>query len=88
MTTLNVRIDEKLKKKAQKIADQLGMDLSTVIKVFLVQLVMEEGIPFEIRTENGFTLKEELKMRKEAKDALRSGKRFSSAKALLDDIMN
>lgn len=87
MTTLNIRIDPMLKKKARKVADDMGMDVSTAVKIFLVQMVAQKKIPFVVRTENGFTPAEERRLRKEAGEAVRKGKRHSSAKALLDDIL-
>ena len=53
-TTINLRIDEKTKKEAQKIFEKMGMSLSTGIKIFLKNVNKTKKIPFEI-TENGFT---------------------------------
>jgi len=47
-TNINVRTDSELKSKAQAILDDLGLDLSTAINVFLKQIVYKEAIPFEI----------------------------------------
>ena len=91
MTTIQVRIDEKLKKKAQKTASKLGMDLSGAIKIFLVQMVAHEGIPFNIDCPIGhphtFSPRAERKMRQEIAEALKSGKRYSSAKEMFKDIL-
>ena len=46
MTTLQVRIDEKLKKQASKKLEAIGMDLSSAVRVFLNQVVVEDGMPF------------------------------------------
>lgn len=46
MTTLNVRIDEKIKTKAMKILSERGLNLSTGINVFLRQVIEEKGLPF------------------------------------------
>lgn len=87
MTTLQVRIDPTLKKKAQKIAEQLGMDLSTSIKIFLIQMVRWESIPFEVRTENGFTLREEKKLLQDIEASKMHGKSYASANELFEDIL-
>ncbi len=50
-TNLNVRVDENLKKNAEELLNELGMNMSTAINVFLRQLVRVHGIPFEIKTE-------------------------------------
>jgi DNA-damage-inducible protein J len=59
MTTIQVRIDEKTKKSSQKVFDQLGLDLSGAIKLYLRQVVMQKRIPFLLLTENGMTVEEE-----------------------------
>ena len=46
MTTLNVRIEEKAKKAASKALADIGLDLSTGVKLFLHQVVTEQGLPF------------------------------------------
>lgn len=50
-TNLNVRVDENLKKNAEELLNDLGMNMSTAINVFLRQLVRVHGIPFEIKAE-------------------------------------
>jgi len=86
MTTLQVRIDPKLKKQAQKIAEMLGMDLSTSIKMFLTQMVRWKGMPFEIRTENGFTLRQEQKLLQDIEASKKNGRRYASIDELIADL--
>ena len=45
MATLQLRIDSKLKDDAVAVYENLGMDLSTAIRVFLKKSVSEQGIP-------------------------------------------
>lgn len=87
MTTLQVRTDAKLKKSAQKVLKNLGLDLSTAINMYLVQITLKKAIPFEIRTENGFTPAQERQMIKETQWALKHGKRYSSVDELFVDIL-
>ncbi len=47
-TNINIRTDSELKAKAQSILEDLGLDMSTAINVFLNQLVYRQGIPFEV----------------------------------------
>ncbi len=51
-TNLNVRIDEDLKKRAEKLFAELGLNMSSAITVFLRASVDYNGIPFEIRKTN------------------------------------
>jgi DNA-damage-inducible protein J len=46
MTTLNIRIDEKLKNNASDVLSKMGLDLSSAIKMFLNQVVVKQGVPF------------------------------------------
>lgn len=51
-TTINVRVDEDLKRRVESIYSELGMNLSTAINVFLRASVRYDGIPFDMRLEN------------------------------------
>ena len=58
-TTANISIDADVKAKAQALFDELGLDLSTAIGIFLRQAIYENGIPFEVtrKMPNETTLK-------------------------------
>lgn len=49
MATLQLRVDDELKEKSDKLFQSLGMDTSTAIRVFLKFAVEYNGIPFEVR---------------------------------------
>ncbi len=46
MTTLQIRIDPKTKKAAAKVFKNLGIDMSSGIKLYLAQVARDEAIPF------------------------------------------
>ena len=46
--TLHVRIEPKIKEKAEKTLNSLGLSISDAINVFLTQVILNGGIPFEI----------------------------------------
>lgn len=46
--TLNLRVDEEVKNSADKILKRLGIPMSTAIDMFLNQVILTGGIPFEI----------------------------------------
>ena len=71
MTTLQIRIDTKTKKSAQKILQELGLDMTTAITVYLKRIVTKKGIPFELITENGLTLEQEVAILKASEEAER-----------------
>ena len=49
MAVLQVRLDEDLKNKATAVYNELGIDLSTAVRMFLKRSVVEGGIPFSTR---------------------------------------
>jgi len=57
-TNLNIRIDADLKKQAEDIFNELGLNMSTALTVFLRQTVRSNGIPFDMKldTPNAETL--------------------------------
>lgn len=46
---INVRVDADVKRKADQICQELGMNLSTAINIFLRQTVRSDGIPFPVK---------------------------------------
>ena len=61
--------------------------MSSGINLFLSQVVNTESIPFEPRTENGFTIKREKQYLREEKYAMKHGKRYNNAKELFKDLL-
>ncbi len=91
MTTINIRIDENLKKKASKTFASMGLDVSSAVKLFLHQSILEQRIPFEIRTVNGYTKAYEDELLKDVnqlKEDIKKGKAkgYKSIKALHRDL--
>ena len=50
-TNLNIRTDKDLKDKAEAIFNELGLNMTTAVNVFLRTTVREHGIPFELKLE-------------------------------------
>ena len=80
--TIQIRIDAKTKRAAQKTLDEIGLDLSSAVKLFLRNVVLRQAVPLDLRTANGFTVAEEREMMQEIKEALRSGKTYKSTEEL------
>lgn len=49
MANLNITVDDNLKKQAEVIFSELGINISTATTIFLKQVVRYNGIPFELR---------------------------------------
>jgi DNA-damage-inducible protein J len=52
----NVYLDENIKEKAKEIYKRYGVSLSEAINMFLVQSVLERGLPFEMKIPNDETI--------------------------------
>ncbi len=87
-TTIQLRIDTATKNKAQKILKDMGIDLSSAVKMFLAKLVDGKISLRSDITINGYTRAQEKSMLKELAWAKKYGKRYSSTKELMDDIMS
>lgn len=48
-TNLNIRIEPELKEQAELILGELGIPVSNAVKIFLKQVVMHRGIPFDLK---------------------------------------
>ena len=84
--TIQIRIDAKTKKAARETLEGLGLDMSSAVKLFLVNVINRQGIPLDLRTENGFTLAQEQALIAETETAKQSAKRFATVDALMRDL--
>ena len=48
-STIQVRVEDELKKKSDSLFRDLGTDTTTAIRMFLTQAVAVNGFPFEIK---------------------------------------
>lgn len=86
-TQLQIRIDSKTKKEAKIIFDNMGIDMSSAIKLFLKQTINAKNIPFEIRDENGLTLNSARILRESIIDAKNNSKTFKDSSSLIKDAL-
>ncbi len=49
MPQIAVRVDDQLKKEATALFNELGLDMTTAVKLFLKQSVLTRSIPFEVK---------------------------------------
>ena len=52
---IHVRVDQKLKTKAVKTLDAMGLSLSDVVRLLLTRIAVEQALPFEVRVPNALT---------------------------------
>ena len=48
-TNLNIRTEKAIKEQAEEIFNELGLNMTTAINIFLRTAIRERGIPFEIK---------------------------------------
>ena len=83
-TNLNIRVDEDLKRKAEAVFSELGLNLSTAMNIFLRYSVRYGGIPFDLRIEKPNT--ETLSAIDDVSNNRSMSKTFDSVSALMEDL--
>lgn len=78
---INARVEPALKASAEKIFRALGMNTTGAISIFLSQVVLNKGLPFDVRIPNKAT-RRAIKEVKEGK-----GKKYKTSQQLMDDLL-
>lgn len=79
-TDVRSRIEPDLKDRASEVLAACGLSLSDGIRLFLRQVVAQEGLPFAVKTPNATTIA----AMKESRSMKRA--RFGTAQELFDDL--
>lgn len=84
----NINLDPDLKKEAQLLFSNIGMDLTTAVTIFIKQAVREQKIPFDIsmNTPNSTTIVA-LNEYEEMKRNPAKYKRYASFDDALEDVL-
>ena len=85
-TNLNIRTDRDVKEKAEKIFNELGLNMTSAVNIFLRTAIRERGIPFELKLDvpNETTIAAIEEGRKMASDP--SSPRYSNIDELRDAL--
>lgn len=85
-TSMNIRMDSEIKRQAQELFSQFGLDMTTAINMFLRQAIREQGIPFQLKinTPNATTVAAFEEGEQMLNDP--NAPRFSSVDALFEDL--
>ena len=78
---IRARTDSQLKEKVEEIFDELGLNATAAINIFYKQVLLSNGLPFDVRIPNAATLK----AMKEAK-AGRTVKGFKNVEAMFKSL--
>lgn len=82
-TMIHIRVDEELKTQASETLAAMGLTVSDAVRVFLMRVVAEQAIPFDVRTPNAAT---QAAMREARAISAQRRARFADVDALIDDI--
>jgi len=87
-STINVNVDSKLKKEATEILNDLGLNMSVAINMFLNQVVKRGGIPFRITNKKpNKELLEALEEAEEIKSGRKEVKGYHDINELIHDLL-
>jgi DNA-damage-inducible protein J len=86
-TTLQIRIDKKTKVAAQKAFHSMGLDMTSGVKLYLTQVMNTKTIPFPVWSFDDLPREKKLQIVKEAKYALKHGKRYATIQEAHRDIL-
>jgi DNA-damage-inducible protein J len=54
--TTSIKLDKTIKQEAQKVFSELGLTLGEAVNLFLNQVRLHKGLPFEVKIPNAQTL--------------------------------
>ena len=89
MTTINFRVEESLKAQANALFEELGLDMTTALTLFLRQSVSHGGIPFAIQKPRWVVSSKEELIQKlnAAEESLKSGEPTLSHDEFWNDML-
>jgi DNA-damage-inducible protein J len=73
MAQINLRVDDDVKRSAEKTLDEIGLSMSTAINIFLKTVVRERRIPFELSADPFYSRENMAELERRVAD-LNSGK--------------
>ena len=85
-TSMNIRMDSEVKKQAEQIFNELGVNMTTAINIFLKHAIREHGIPFLMKL--NFPNAETIAAIEESERILRdpNTKRYSKFSEILEEV--
>jgi len=54
---INIQMESQLKDEAEKILKRLGVSISEAVNIFLRQVVLQKGFPFDVKIPNEETIR-------------------------------
>ena len=63
-TSMNIRMDSEVKRQAQELFAQFGLDMTTAVNMFLRQSIRKQGIPFALQLDPFYSATNQERLRK------------------------
>ncbi len=85
-TNINVRVDTELKKNAEDLFNDLGLNMTSAITMFLKSAISHDGIPFEVKRVPNAETRAALEEYEEMKNSPQKYKRYASFDEVVDEV--
>ncbi len=82
--TLHIRVEPSVKQRAEETLNELGLSITEAINVFLNQVILNEGIPFEIKKPR--LNKETIQAMEDTKNNKNISKTFDSVDEMFEEL--
>ena len=82
-TSMSIRLDSEVKEQAQQVFNNLGMDMTTAINIFLRQAIQYQGLPFDVKIDENRKLLQVVTDVEQNRNMSRS---FESVSDLMEDL--
>ena len=88
-SSMHIRVEPKVKEEAEKILNNLGMNSTEAINIFLRQVIINSGIPFEVKLPQfSNELLEAIKEAEEIEKHPENYKKYHSVDELMEELEN
>lgn len=88
-SSMHIRVEPKVKEEAEKILNNLGMNSTEAINIFLRQVILNSGIPFEVKLPQfSNELLEAIKEAEEIEKHPENYKKYHSVDELMEELEN
>lgn len=88
-SSMHIRVEPKVKEEAERILNNLGMNSTEAINIYLRQIILNSGIPFEIKVPKfSDEMLEALEEAEEMEKHPENYKKYNSVDELMEDLEN
>lgn len=82
--TLHIRVEPSVKQKAEQTLRELGLSITEAVNVFLNQVILNDGIPFEIKKPK--INKETIQAMEDTKNGKNLSKTFDNVDEMFEEL--